>query len=108
MSRQTQLKMPLTDSQEEETMHLFDAEARKEEALCGAETAAADRISLQYYVKRSMMNHLLTVGRGWSQRTLCLPFAEITRSGQGCRTPFDRHPPMTSAATSRARGIGRT
>ena len=39
MSKQTQTKMPITDSQEEETMHLFDAEARKEEALCGAETS---------------------------------------------------------------------
>ena len=28
MSRQTQMNMPITDSQEEETMHLFDAEAR--------------------------------------------------------------------------------
>ena len=52
MSRQTQTIMPITDSQEEETMHLFDAEAREEEALCGAETSADDRISLQYYLER--------------------------------------------------------
>ncbi len=52
MPRQTRIIMPVTDSQEEETMHLFDAEARKEEALCGAETSAADRISLQYYLEQ--------------------------------------------------------
>ena len=49
MSRQTQMNISITDSHEEETMHLFDAEARKEEALCRAETSADDRISLQYY-----------------------------------------------------------
>ena len=32
-------------------MHLFDAEARKEEALCGAETSADDRTSLKYYAR---------------------------------------------------------
>ena len=52
MSRQTQMNIPITDSLEEETMHLFDAEARKEEALCGAETSADDRTSLQYYAER--------------------------------------------------------
>ncbi len=52
MPMQTQKLKPITDSQEEETVHLFDAEARKEEALCGAETSAADRISLQYYLEQ--------------------------------------------------------
>ncbi len=52
MSRNTRMNMPITDSHEEETMHLFDAEAREEEALCGAEASVDDRISLQYYLKR--------------------------------------------------------
>ena len=50
MSRNTRMNMPIIDSHEEETMHLFDAEAREEEALCGAETSPNNRISLQYYV----------------------------------------------------------
>ena len=41
-------------------MHLFDAEARKEVALCGAETSADDRISLKYYAEQR--RHCLTVG----------------------------------------------
>ena len=65
MSRQTQGILPITDSQEEETMHLFDAEARKEEALCGAETAAADRTNLKYYAEQR--RHGLAVG------TVCEP-----------------------------------
>ena len=52
MFRQTQLKRSITDSHEEETMHLFDAEAREEETLCGADTSVDDRISLQYYLER--------------------------------------------------------
>ena len=54
MSRQTQMNIPITDSRGEETMHLFDAEAREEEALCGAETSVDDRISLKYYVVRRL------------------------------------------------------
>ena len=46
------------------------------------------------------MNHPLTVGRGWSHRNLCLFLAETALFRQGCCTPFDRHPPMASAATS--------
>ena len=60
MYMQTQTIMPITDSQEEETMHLFDAGARKEEAFCGAKTSADDRTSLQYYAKRRRDN--LAVG----------------------------------------------
>ena len=30
MFRKTRMNMPITDSHEEETMHLFDAEAREE------------------------------------------------------------------------------
>ena len=108
MSRQTQMNISITDSQEGETMHLFDAGARKEEALCRAETSVDDRTSLQYYAKRRTTNHLLAVGRGRSHRSLCLPLVEIALSGQGCRTPFGRHPLMTSAATNGARRIGRT
>ena len=52
MSRNTRMNMSITDSHEEETMHLIDAEAREEEALCGAEASVDDRISLQYYLKR--------------------------------------------------------
>lgn len=51
MSRYTRMNMSITDSHEE-AMHLFDAEAREEEALCGAETSVDDRISLQYYLER--------------------------------------------------------
>ena len=51
MSRKTRMNMSITDSHEEETMHLFDAEAREEEALCGAKTSVHDRISLQYYLE---------------------------------------------------------
>ena len=65
MSRQTQMNIPITDSLEEETMHLFDAEARKEVAFCGAKTSADDRTSLQYYEERR--RHSLTVG------TVCEP-----------------------------------
>ncbi len=57
MSRQTQMNMPFTDSREEETMHLFDAEAREEEALCRAKTSADDRISLKYYGEQRRDNH---------------------------------------------------
>ena len=65
MSRQTQTKMPMTSGQEEETMHLFDAEARKEEALCGVKTSAADRTSLKYYAEQRRQG--LAVG------TICEP-----------------------------------
>ncbi|MCY4527883.1 MAG: hypothetical protein OXD46_02475 [Chloroflexi bacterium] len=54
MSRNTRMNMPFTDSREEEIMHLFDAEAREEEALCRAKTSADDRISVQYYLKRRL------------------------------------------------------
>ena len=54
MSRQTQMDIPVTYSQGEETMHLFDAEAREEVALCGAETSADDWSSVQYYLKRRL------------------------------------------------------
>ncbi len=54
MSTKTRMNMPIIDSHEEETMHLFNAEAREEEALCGAETSVDDRISLQYYLERRL------------------------------------------------------
>ena len=54
MSRNAGMNMSITDSHEEETMHLFDAETREEEALCGAETSVDDRISLQYYLERRL------------------------------------------------------
>ena len=57
MSRQTQMDIPITDSREEETMHLFDAGAREEEALCRAKTSADDRISLKYYGEQRRDNH---------------------------------------------------
>ena len=70
MSRQTQMNIPITDNHEEETMHLFDAEAREEEALCGAETSVDDRISLKYYGERRRDNH--AVG------TVCQPCKDRT------------------------------
>ena len=65
MSRQTQMNMSITDSHEEETMHLFDAGARKEEALCGAETSADDRRSVGGYLEDRL--HDIEVG------TVCQP-----------------------------------
>ena len=56
MSRQTQMNIPITDSLEEETMHLFDAEARKEVVLCGAETSADDRRSVGGYLEDRLNN----------------------------------------------------
>ena len=54
MSRNTRMNMSITDSHEEETMHLIDAEAREEEALYRKETSVDDRISLQYYLERHL------------------------------------------------------
>ncbi len=78
MSRQTQMNMPFTDSREEETMDLFDAEAREEEALCGAETDD-DRISLKYYGDRCRYD--LDVG------TVCEPCKDraVTFARRLCR-----------------------
>ena len=89
MSRQTQMNISITDSHEEETMHLFDAEARKEEALCGEETSAADRTSLKYYAEQR--RHGLAVGTVCERckdrsvafaRRLCREFAAEGRTGE--------------------------
>ena len=74
MSRKTRMNMPITDSHEEETMHLFDAEAWEEEALCGAETSVNDRISLQYYVERRRYDLAVgTVCERCKPRAVALP-----------------------------------
>ena len=43
----TKMTKRLTDSREWETMHLFDAEAKEEIALCGANASPCDLITVQ-------------------------------------------------------------
>ena len=45
--------------------HLFDTDAREEEALCGVNTSADDRIGVDYYVdSRRMAFRLVQFARG--------------------------------------------
>ena len=47
----TKMKAGLTGRREEKTMHLFDADAREEKALCGADTSADRRRSMGGYLE---------------------------------------------------------
>ncbi len=48
MTPPTDITKRLTDPLQEETMHLFDADAREEKALCGADVSAEDLMTVQY------------------------------------------------------------
>ena len=52
-------KMQTNRRREMTEMHLFDAEAREEEALCNAEVSVHDLTSVQDCVKRRANNLLL-------------------------------------------------
>lgn len=48
MNSSTDLTKRLTDPKQEETLHLFDADAREEKALCEADAYAEDLMTVQY------------------------------------------------------------
>ena len=52
MTRLTEITLRPADRREEETMHLFDADAREEMALCGTEASVLDLTTVQDYLER--------------------------------------------------------
>ena len=52
MTRLTKITIRSADRREEDTMHLFDADAKEEEALCGAGTSACDLTTVQYCLRQ--------------------------------------------------------
>ena len=52
MTRITRTTIRPADRREEDTMHLFDADAKEEEALCGAEASVHDLITVQYCLRQ--------------------------------------------------------
>ncbi len=75
MFRNTRMNMPIIDSHEEETMHLFDAEAREEEALCKKDSPSIERMSVGYYLEERLCG--LPVGTVCEDcKSLGIPLAE--------------------------------
>ena len=75
MSRNTRMNIPIVDSHEEETMHLFDAEAAREKALCRKDSSSIDRMSVGYYLEERLRGR--PVGTVCQDcKTLAMPLAE--------------------------------
>ena len=75
MFRNTRMNMSITDSHEEETMHLFDANAAREKALCRKDSSSIERMSVGYYLEERLCGH--PVGTVCQDcKTLAMPLAE--------------------------------
>ena len=76
MSRNTRMNMPITDSHEEKTMHLFYADAAREKALCGEDSSSIERMSVGYYLEERLCGR--PVGTVCQDcKTLAMPLAKV-------------------------------